>query len=132
MASFVSLNEFSVIKQISSVYKTLHQLNETNLPCGSNYKFNCLLTFTRRCENFFNLTSECKSTEHESICCDRIHIRELKINEEACINVTYIYSTLTLSFALTIGSKTWLSDTLSCKYSLICVNITSGGPACLR
>lgn len=59
---------------------------------------------------------ECKCVAHECFCCDQIDISVLGINQEGCLNITYIPSTLSLSLTLSLGSKVWLNETVSRKF----------------
>ena len=55
--------------------------------------------------------------------CEHVEWKKIHLNDTACLNLTYIPSTLSISLTLTLGNKTIINKTVSAHDPNVCVGV---------
>jgi len=68
-------------------------------------------------------TDECECLKDDCGCCAVIQSNLLHLNDTACLNITYIPATISLSLLLSVDGKVWINETVSALDPDVCVPI---------
>jgi len=66
---------------------------------------------------------ECRCSPSQCGCCADMDIPELSINEEGCLNISYIPSTISLSLTFELNGVVYLNETVSAMDPDICFGL---------